>query len=233
MTEHGKFLIQQNLLLVLSFFILWNFFPVGGWIDLELIYPWINDQGQFPLRQHWALVELNHRYVKDILIISYVFMLLAWMASFKGHKRLHWRWQYGYFFCMVIVSTCFIGLLKSQSAHACPWDMITPTDDGILWDFSASNGHCFPGGHASSGFALIAGYFIYRLSERKRAYFFLFSALILGFALGWAQMMRGAHFFSHNLWSAWIIWCLNVIGYTLFSDKFSVQPSDHRIQDAL
>ncbi len=40
----------------------------------------------------------------------------------------------------------------------------------------------------------MAGYFVYRISNRKRAYFLLIAAVILGLTMGWAQMMRGAHF---------------------------------------
>ena len=32
------------------------------------------------------------------------------------------------------------------------------------------------------------------------------SALLAGLALGLAQQMRGAHFMSHTLWSAWLCW---------------------------
>ena len=68
----------------------------------------------------------------------------------------------------------------------------------------------------------MAGYFVFRQSNQKRAYFFLFSGVILGFAMGWAQMMRGAHFLSHNLWTAWIIWLINVIFYLLYDKKFNL-----------
>ena len=71
----------------------------------------------------------------------------------------------------------------------------------------------------------MAGYFVYRMSNPKRAYFFLIAAVILGLAMGWAQMMRGAHFLSHNLWTGWIIWCLNVIGYALFSHKLEIDKT--------
>ena len=223
--NYPRFLLIQSLLLASSLLIIYIFFNVGGPIDLQLIYPFINDQGQFPLRQDWALAELNHRYVKDLLILVYLALLIGWLTSLKWqswHKR---RWEFGYFFCMVILSTALIGVLKSQSAHACPWDMVMPTHDGILWDFSATAGHCFPGGHASSGFALMAGYFVYRISNRKWAYFYLITAVILGLAMGWAQMMRGAHFLSHNLWTGWIIWCTNVIGYVLLGHKLPVEKT--------
>lgn len=219
MQDRFDFLFVQYLLLILSFLILWNFFNVGGSIDLKLIYPFIDQNGQFPLRQYWSLAELNHRYVKDILILVYLTLLIGWLISLKLPNWNQRCWEFGYFFCMVVLSTTLIGVLKSQSDHACPWDMIIPTQDGILWDFSSTTGHCFPGGHASSGFALITGYFVYRISNSKQAYFFLITGMILGFAMGWAQMMRGAHFFSHNLWTGWITWLINVISYTLLNHK--------------
>ena len=88
-----------------------------------------------------------------------------------------------------------------------------PTATGFTWNFNTTDGHCFPGGHASTGFALITGYFVYFETDSKRAHFFLISGLILGFSMGWAQMMRGAHFVSHNLWTAWFVWLINFITY--------------------
>ena len=34
----------------------------------------------------------------------------------------------------------------------------------------------------------------------------LVAALPAGLLLGWAQQLRGAHYLSHTLWSAWICW---------------------------
>ena len=222
MHDKQRFTLYQGCFLVMSFCILWVCFPIGGSLDLALIDPWVSKSGQFLLRDNWYLAELNHRYVKDLLILVYVSFLVVWLASFKFEKIKSLRWTYGYFFAMVILSTSIIGLLKSQSAHACPWNTTIPTAQGFFWDFSTTKGHCFPGGHASTGFALMAGYFVFRQSNQKRAYFFLFSGLILGFAMGWAQMMRGAHFLSHNLWTAWIIWLVNVIFYLWHNKKFNL-----------
>ena len=215
------FLLTQSLFLILSAILLLNFFTVAGAVDLKLITAYIDVNAAFPLRQHWALAELNHRYVKYVLIAVYLSYGIAWLMSFYSEKFKPRRWEFGYFFIMVMLATSTIAILKSQSAHACPWDMAVATTQGILWDLSATAGHCFPGGHASSGFALLVGYFIYRTTRPKRAYFFLLAALILGFTMGWAQMMRGAHFLSHTLWTGWIIWGLNVMAYALFADRFA------------
>lgn len=225
MHDKQRFILYQGCFLVISFCMLWVFFPIGGSIDLALIHPWVSESGQFLLRDNWYLAELNHRYVKDLIILVYVIFFILWLASFKIEKLRPLRWSYGYFFGMVILSTSIIGLLKSQSAHACPWNITIPTPQGFFWDFSTTKGHCFPGGHAATGFALMAGYAVFRLSNKKRAYFFLVAGCILGFAMGWAQMMRGAHFLSHNLWTAWVIWLVNVVFYFFNYKHFITTPS--------
>lgn len=94
-TDRSRFLLTQTLLLIFSFLILLNFFDIGGVLDLQLIYPFIDDQGQFPLRQQWALAELNHRYVKDLLILVYITLLLGWLASLKWQNWHIRRWEFG------------------------------------------------------------------------------------------------------------------------------------------
>ncbi len=208
-----QFSLLQSAMLIISFFILWCYIPVGGSLDLYLISPWVDALGKFPLRDNWYLATLNHRYVKNIIIIVYSYYFFAWLASFKLPKLKPLRHDYASFFFISMLCTILIGIIKAHSAHACPWDMTMSTATGFIWNFNAIDGHCFPGGHASTGFALMTGYFVYFKTAPKRAHFFLISGLILGFAMGWAQMMRGAHFLSHNLWTAWFVWLINFITY--------------------
>ena len=213
------FIFHHGLLLILGLGLLYSFFPIGGPLDIALITPFVDETAHFPLRHDFALVTLSHEAVKYMLIAVYMLLLAQWLGSFFFKRFRQRRWLSGYFFMMVLLSTACIGLLKSQAAQACPWDMVLTSPQGLVWDFSATEGHCFPGGHAATGFALMAGYFVYQ-NQPKRAYFFLFASLVLGFAMGWAQMMRGAHFISHNLWTAWIIYCINVISYISFAHRF-------------
>ena len=210
------FLFQQALFLLCTLIILLLVFPVAGTIDLKLIHPWISPEGQFFLRNDWYLAQLNYRWVKQLIIAVYVIFFVRWLGSFYRPDWRKFRKPDGYFLILVLVSCGLVGVLKSLSDHACPWNMVEPTAQGFLWNFHLKHGHCFPGGHASTGFALLVGFFIYRLTEKRRAYFYLISALLLGFGLGWAQMMRGAHFLSHNLWTGWIVWAVNVLSYALF-----------------
>ena len=218
--ESHKFFLKNSLLLGLLFLILLFMFPVGGAIDMQLIYPWIDSAGNFPLKNNWFLVEINHKLIKHLVIGFFVIILLSWIASFKFDQLKAFKWQLGYLFWVSVLSTVLIGLLKSHSAHACPWSMTESTAFGYVWDFSATQGHCFPGGHASTGFSLLTGFFVFRKSNPKIAYFFLCLGLVLGFITGWGQMMRGAHFLSHNLWTGWIIYTFNLLVYRIFYNKF-------------
>lgn len=213
MKKLSPFYLLQSIILIISFFILWFYIPVGGSLDLALISPWVDSFGNFPFKNNWFLATLNHHYVKNIIILIYSFYFFVWIASFKFKTLKYVRHDYAYLFFASMLCTILIGIIKAHSSHACPWDMTIPTTSGFSWNFTATNGHCFPGGHASTGFALMTGYFVYLKTNTKRAYFFLISGLILGFAMGWAQMMRGAHFLSHNLWTAWITWFINMLVY--------------------
>lgn len=209
------FFVITACILLLSFFILVWVFPVDGAIDLYLIQPWVGTFGDFALKNNWYLAKLNHTYVKQLITAVYISFFALWILSFKVEKFKAKRWQYGYMFWVSMLCTCVIGLMKAHSSHACPWDMTQQTATGFVWDFSSTAGHCFPGGHASTGFALITGFFVYRLNQKHRAWFYLYASLILGFAMGWAQMMRGAHFISHNLWTGWICLAINFAVYIL------------------
>ena len=223
MTNQKQFFQLNLAFLIFSFFLLLFVFPVGGKIDMYLIQPWIDATGHFFNRDNWYLVKLNHEIIKRIITAVYIFFFGLWLASFKLEKLRQYRWQYGYMFIISMLGTGLVGLLKSQSAHACPWNMTHQTTLGYIWDFSATHGHCFPGGHASTGFMLMTGYFVYRLEQPKRAYFYLLAGVFLGFMMGWGQMMRGAHFFSHNLWTGWIIWAVNVLVYAICINRFEFE----------
>ena len=229
--DFKKFMLRISAILIFSLAILIYVFPIYGKIDLALIQPWIDQFGHFTERNNWYLVHLNHKVFKQLLIAVYLSFLVLWLASFKLEKLRPQRWLYGYMFVVSILSTALIGILKSQSAHACPWDMTEQTATGFIWNFTATHGHCFPGGHASTGFALITGFFVFRLIQPKRAWFYLIAGLLLGFMMGWGQMMRGAHFLSHNLWTGWIILCFNTALYAYFYKFFEQQKKSTLSKD--
>jgi membrane-associated PAP2 superfamily phosphatase len=58
-------------------------------------------------------------------------------------------------------------------------------------------GHCFPAGHASGGFALLSLICLFKRRRNKILAFFI--AMSAGWIMGVYQMLRGAHFLSHQL----------------------------------
>jgi len=61
----------------------------------------------------------------------------------------------------------------------------------------AEVGHCFPGAHASAGFALVGFSLLPQNSMRR--WTALLAALLIGWVMGAYQMAKGAHFLTHTL----------------------------------
>jgi membrane-associated PAP2 superfamily phosphatase len=114
-------------------------------------------------------------------------------------------------------------LIKGFSQTSCPWDLqafggVSPYISH--WDFSQKDGvggHCFPAGHASTGFAFMAAYFSLRQGGAPGARQWLVGAILVGCVLGISQQMRGAHFMSHTLWTAWLSWTVGWVSVALLN----------------
>ena len=114
----------------------------------------------------------------------------------------------------VLAGLLLVPLAKRFSATSCPWDLaefggraayVPHWLPGIT---DGGPGHCFPSGHAVAAFAFFGVYFFWR--ARRLA---LAGVLALGIAFGWAQWVRGAHFVSHTLWSAWLCWVIGALAF--------------------
>ncbi len=203
-------------------------------LDTLLIQPYYDATALvFPLQHDWFLENIMHLGLKYLMVAISLIVLGFWLLGLKVwahnsfvNKRV-WIHKYHrpfiWMFVGMLVSTTVISVLKHLSEHACPWDLLMyGGTQPFLPLFSelpsgASAGHCFPGGHASGGFALMAAYFAFRDTEPKWAKLGLLAGMLFGSVMGWAQMMRGAHFMSHNLWTAWIIWMILLTQYSLWS----------------
>ncbi len=99
-------------------------------------------------------------------------------------------------------------LLKHGSGVACPWSLpefnpaksasvITP----FAWLFSdaASQGKCWPAGHATTGFCLFGLYFAARRLKVRHAGWVLAAVTLYGSLCAAARMLQGAHFLSHSV----------------------------------
>lgn len=122
-----------------------------------------------------------------------------------------------YILIVLLMSLQIITTLKATTGVACPWSVIEFGGTAQVTDpsfgFTRLPGRCWPGGHASSGFALFALYFAFRDARPKLARGLFVAAFILGCICGGARMMQGAHFLSHNVATSAIDWLLALVVY--------------------
>jgi membrane-associated PAP2 superfamily phosphatase len=111
--------------------------------------------------------------------------------------------------CTVLVPVV-VSLLKRASHSHCPWDLeryggyqpyYRLLEHMPGW---VEAGHCLPGGHASSALWLVGLAVFWLPHAPRKAAMVALAALAFGGLVGWMQQMRGAHFFSHTLWSIWL-----------------------------
>lgn len=184
----------------------------------------------FPLQTSFFLENVGHTFLKNLTALFLFIGIFLSIASYFLSALRPLRRPLIVFCVMATASALFISLLKSTSIHACPWDLQMyggrapwlPLFSEML--ATTSPGHCWPGGHASGGFAILAGYFSFKDYRPYWARAFLISGGVFGSVMGFIQIMRGAHFLSHNLWTLWFIWliCLGidaVFRFISFSQK--------------
>lgn len=177
----------------------------------------------FPLRDSWILSAVFHHGAK----------YLAWLGALALAAATVWPW--GPFSDLpfarrlqlagvTLAASGAIALLKTGNHTSCPWDLqefggvATHLSHWAGWLRSdGGGGHCFPAGHASTGFAFMGGYFALRRDKPRLARIWLASSMALGLLLGGTQQLRGAHFMSHTLWTGWICWLLGWATDPLFS----------------
>lgn len=214
---------KNNLvLLVITAAILYWFFPVKGALDLALSLPWVDAQGHYYLRDNWWLVHIGHDGLKQFVwliafVHAYILIVGYWQEKWRAYRSLCI-----YILIAMIASTSLVGLLKSQSEHACPWNIVEIQNQTVTWSkHIVGLGKCFPGGHASAGFSLIALYFAYRKTHPQAARIFLVVGLSIGAIMSGVQMVRGAHFLSHNLWALWWTWAVDLVIYSIQAHCFN------------
>jgi membrane-associated PAP2 superfamily phosphatase len=122
-----------------------------------------------------------------------------------------------------------VTLAKSTSARHCPWDIdefggyVPYTRLSEPPPVASKPGHCFPAGHASTGFALLAFYFAaYHRRMRVAAPLMLATGISAGVILGAGRVLEGAHFASHVAWSGLLCWTVMVGIYAALFARPSV-----------
>jgi membrane-associated PAP2 superfamily phosphatase len=196
----------------------------SGW-DLVLSRQF-GDAAGFAWRHAWLTQHLLHDGGRALAAAA--LGLLAWDAwrplapGPTRRERLYWLG-------VVAASMLLVPAVKRFSATSCPWDLapfggrVPYVPHWLPGVADGGAGHCFPSGHAVAAFAFVGVVFLWRPYRPRAAAWLLAALLAAGSLFGTAQLVRGAHFASHALWSAWLCWALALIAARL-------EPAAHRRQ---
>ena len=175
----------------------------------------IGNAAGFALRESWFTTGVIHQGGRVLSWGVVAFIMLVNLRPAQLLPRLTRRervsWLLITLLCLAVVS-----LIKRVSLTSCPWDL---TEFGgsaqyvSHWAFGLSDGgggHCFPSGHASAAFAFLCGGWVLARAYPRVARAWLTCVVSLGVVYGVGQMLRGAHYPSHTMWTGWICWAVAV-----------------------
>jgi membrane-associated PAP2 superfamily phosphatase len=223
---HSHLLYRQTIIVILILLVTGVLFNETN-LNLLVSRLFADGADGFPLKQHWIVRDILHHVAAKLsgVLASVLvgFNIYQWfrptvslsLKTLISARYLMWSW---------LCSTLVIGYLKSVTKLPCPWNIheFGGTDAylSLLDAFSSQYpvGHCFPSAHATGGYGLIGLAFVAVVFGKPFRYGAL-PALSIGALYGGAQMTRGAHFISHDLFSIAI--CL---GFALVWARFYLHP---------
>ena len=156
--------------------------------------------------------------LKTALIIFAVAILFSLILFRK--KAIIQKYKKG--LMIVLAAAIFvpllIGSLKAITNTPCPCNIVNfngkypdiKVFDSYPKDFvQTSKAKCWPAGHASGGFALMALFFLFKTPiNQKRA---LITGLVVGWSMGVYKMLLGDHFLSHSIITMIMAWLIILI----------------------
>ena len=227
---------QRDLLLALAglgLLMLWD----SSGLDLVLLRQ-VGDADGFAWRTHWLTAGLLHQGGRWLSVALFVLTVAITLRPFGPWRCVPPRerlWGLG----ITIVCLVLIPLLKRHSLTSCPWEL--QEFGGVAhyvshWRFGVGDGgpgHCFPSGHASGAFSFLALAVMLRARRPAVARALLIALCGLGIVFGLAQMMRGAHYLSHTLYTAWLCASLTALSWQALQRPASQAPplTHHRPAD--
>jgi len=182
-------------------------------LDLVSAAAW-GDAGGFVWRDHWLFRRVLHDGGR---VLSGLALAACAVWAWRGDTRVMPRRQRFAWLGMIVLCIVAVPALKRFSSTSCPWSLVAFGGEvpyvphWLLGVFDGGPGHCFPSGHAVAAFAFLPLYFQWRHARPLRARRLLVATLGAGALFGLAQLVRGAHFPSHTLWSAWLCWTVGAL----------------------
>jgi membrane-associated PAP2 superfamily phosphatase len=176
-------------------------------------------RGDWIGNNNWWTNQFIHEggtwFVRSLVLAA---LAIAGWSLFDSRLRT-WRRPALYFAVSVILSVGSVGALKTVTNKDCPRDLAQFGGEHTYVPLfgqrpaGLKNARCFPAAHASAGYALLALYFMFRERNRRWGRIGLAIGLLTGVIFGISQQSRGAHFVSHDVWSAFIVWTVSLSTY--------------------
>lgn len=244
--------IAMPLLFALAVFAVFDLTTIDVWISNWLYDPashtflMQNDRLFENITHRWARIVPN--WTGEAAIIG---MLLSFIAPLLTRVQHHspndlmqrTRLAQVFTFCSehrrdfiyVVVSfaltTMFIHYFKSHTNVYCPIETTLYGGAHLKTDWfsnfqlihEAGKGRCWPGGHASGGFTLLALYFVALRYRWRHAKALLVCILLLGMVYGSTRVLQGWHFMSHTFWAGIIVWFCALLTALLFYGRAALQ----------
>lgn len=196
-----------------------------GW-DLAVVAHFGDARG-FHWRDAFVTAALLHNGGRLLAWLALAALAMAaWRAPalpMGGPGRAErWRW-----IAVILICVLAVPQIKQFSQTSCPWDL--KQFAGVAryvshWQLGVADGgpgRCFPSGHAVAAFAFIGQFFVWRRYDMQHARVWLLAVLGLGLVYGLDQLVRGAHYPSHTLWSAWLCWVICATADRLMSHRLT------------
>lgn len=175
------------------------------------------DAHGFPLRDSFWFETVMHQWAKYVVITAGALIATALVLSYVLPLWMQCRRLLVFLLLSMALGPLSVTLGKAASSRQCPWDidefggsvpytrLFEPLRPGT------PAGHCFPAGHATTGFAIMAFYFTaYALRRRQAARYALLISVFAGLVLGFGRVVQGAHFVSHVFWAGVSCWTVMV-----------------------
>ncbi|AZE19114.1 putative membrane protein [Pseudomonas chlororaphis subsp. aureofaciens] len=202
-------------------------------LDMDLAhYFYDSAAGGFIGGHSYFLENILHDRAKQAVIVFSVLAIVGFIGAFFVPRLKPFKRELG---CLVLslgLATAFVTPVKAVTAVQCPWSLKEfggkETYSELLSPRPATDkpGRCWPGGHAATGFTLFALFFVLRDRRPRLARKALVFAFALGTVFSVGRMLQGAHFFSHNVWTAIFCWliCLGAYYFILYRPAAKVEP---------
>ncbi|MCX6073206.1 MAG: phosphatase PAP2 family protein [Campylobacterales bacterium] len=153
--------------------------------------------------------------IKRLLIIIGVVVLVGLMLGWKRPSLQPYRRGLIILLASSIVVPLIVGSLKAVTNMPCPKNVEIfggTYPHTCVWESYGKREcpkekqKCWPAGHASGGFALMALVFLFQ--TRRAKVLAMSSAVMIGWSMGTYKMLIGDHFFSHSVITMVLAWLL-------------------------